>query len=605
MVYLLLQTHERCLDKPGQNPKELNPYWKNGGSGLPSEDKTDTVQSNFEGHSWILRSYKRALEQAKQKNVSFKEIAEKQWGSVEKIYSLLQSAGINPSQPDDSYSSDKKSLLYSRSNYDERNQVRGKHPGTSSMDTSSHFRKSSMGSRTFLRPGDTDLKLDSDDVYHSSKHNWKVNQEGVLIEKPTDKIEKLPEVEANVSVQDKISFSLGEEQVTEAMINAVSAKVIKAELTGNKDKVKLLQLELKELRLRKKRQDSQVNEDFVLDRMEKTVLLTSTDRLGRLMPAKLPSKGACGHGHSAKGKSKKYKRDEDYSLRALIEEERTITADDTYEAIAKMASKFVCSGPDNVIDDVLEMNSKSDPMKESKKMRLKVLTESRKMEQIMDTCKFCINSTRFNKHLMIAMGINTYISVPPYQSLTENHCLILPLEHTACSLQMDENVWSEVKLFQKGITRMFRDNNMDVIFTECYTNPTKKLHMYIDCIPIPKNEGSVAPMYFKKAILESDTEWAQNKKLIDTRQKRLKNSIPLGLPYFFVDFNNEGGFAHVIEDTSLFPHYFGKEVIGGLIDTEPRLWLKPPYESFEQQQAKSLKVIEMWKPYDWTKNLKQ
>lgn len=101
--------------------------------------------------------------------------------------------------------------------------------------------------------------------------------------------------------------------------------------------------------------------------------------------------------------------------------------------------------------------------------------------------------------------------------------------------------------------------------------------------------------------MESDTEWAQNKKLIDTRQKSLRNCVPLGLPYFFVDFNNEGGFAHVIEDSSLFPHYFAKEVIGGLIDAEPRLWLKPPFENFEQQKRKSLKIKEMWNPYDWTK----
>ncbi|CAH3184070.1 unnamed protein product, partial [Porites lobata] len=26
-----------CIDQPGQHPKELNPYWKDGGTGLPSE----------------------------------------------------------------------------------------------------------------------------------------------------------------------------------------------------------------------------------------------------------------------------------------------------------------------------------------------------------------------------------------------------------------------------------------------------------------------------------------------------------------------------------------------------------------------------------------
>lgn len=34
--------------------------------------------------------------------------------------------------------------------------------------------------------------------------------------------------------------------------------------------------------------------------------------------------------------------------------------------------------------------------------------------------------------------------------------------------------------------------------------------------------------------------------------------VPKGFPYFAVDFGNEGGFAHVIEDEQKFPHYFGK-----------------------------------------------
>lgn len=34
--------------------------------------------------------------------------------------------------------------------------------------------------------------------------------------------------------------------------------------------------------------------------------------------------------------------------------------------------------------------------------------------------------------------------------------------------------------------------------------------------------------------------------------------MPKGFPYFAVDFGNQGGFAHVIEDEVRFPYYFGK-----------------------------------------------
>lgn len=69
----------------------------------------------------------------------------------------------------------------------------------------------------------------------------------------------------------------------------------------------------------------------------------------------------------------------------------------------------------------------------------------------------------------------------------------------------------------------------------------------------------ISPLYlFQKAILESESEWAQNKKLVDTREKGLRGSIPKGLPYFNVEFGLDGGYAHVIEDEYAFPHYFGK-----------------------------------------------
>ena len=46
----------------------------------------------------------------------------------------------------------------------------------------------------------------------------------------------------------------------------------------------------------------------------------------------------------------------------------------------------------------------------------------------------------------------------------------------------------------------------------------------------------MAPLYYKKAILESDEQWSQNKKLVDTAGKGLRRSVPRGFPYFFVGF---------------------------------------------------------------------
>lgn len=52
-----------------------------------------------------------------------------------------------------------------------------------------------------------------------------------------------------------------------------------------------------------------------------------------------------------------------------------------------------------------------------------------------------------------------------------------------------------------------------------------------------------------QAIDEAESEWSQHnaKKIIDTRGKGLRASIPKNFPYFHVEFGLQGGYAHVID----------------------------------------------------------
>lgn len=62
----------------------------------------------------------------------------------------------------------------------------------------------------------------------------------------------------------------------------------------------------------------------------------------------------------------------------------------------------------------------------------------------------------------------------------------------------------------------------------------------------------------QKAILECEIEWSSNKKLVDLSGKGIRQAVPKGLPYFFVDFGLQPGYAHVIEDEKLFPQNFAQ-----------------------------------------------
>ncbi|XP_003383183.1 PREDICTED: CWF19-like protein 2 [Amphimedon queenslandica] len=627
---------EPLIDQAGQHPLELNPYWRKGGTGLPEqsdvkEDKKST-QIGDGGRSWLLRSYKRALERAEQEGRSIEEIAAVQWGSVDKLHEMLREAGIDPNNPDGHYKG--KRELYSRMER-HREVPYGRYERDSSRYSPREDKRERRRDR-FIKPsfeeGKSTVSLTNDE----SSNSWRKK----TIQLPTSLSPPPPPTVP--SVPDKPSSLLPSPSfppppppppppplVTSTQLNSLAAKIMKAEMFGDSSKVERLKNELKQLQELKSKQDlvqpkdkdrtthqTQRGGEERGEKGEEVVLLTKTDRHGNVRPLSRPSRSGYEgplSTHTGKGKRTKYFKDDDtHSLKSLLEAERLSSSDDTQAAILKMASKFVPSSSDRgdeTVDDVLDTaalhGKRKKQLKEEEREMRRAINENKRMMDKLDSCRLCFDSSQFEKHLLIAVGINVYLSLPSVQSLTDGHCLLVPMEHTQSSLLTDENVWSEFNLFRKGLTRMFADRDMDVVFMETYTSSKSHSHMIMECVPLPKEVGELAPMYYKKALQESDQEWSDNKKVIDTSKKGVRGSLPVGLPFFYVEFGTDGGYGHIIEDNSKFPHYFGKEVAGGMLDVEPRLWLKPHRESFERQKEKVLRFCEWWSPYDWTQKLRE
>ncbi|NXD27925.1 C19L2 protein, partial [Spelaeornis formosus] len=176
---------------------------------------------------------------------------------------------------------------------------------------------------------------------------------------------------------------------------------------------------------------------------------------------------------------------------------------------------------------------------EEEVQRRKAIREHQQLAACMEKCPYCFDSSELSKHLIIAIGTK-YIISESSAKLVKEHCF--------CFKQM----------FRNALEKMFEAKDLDCVFLETNMSMKKRYHMVYECIPLPKEVGDMAPVYFKKAIMESDEEWSMNKKLIDLSSKDIRKSVPKGLPYFSVDFGLQGGFAHVIEDQHNFPHYFGK-----------------------------------------------
>ncbi|PVV04566.1 hypothetical protein BB560_000933 [Smittium megazygosporum] len=272
-----------------------------------------------------------------------------------------------------------------------------------------------------------------------------------------------------------------------------------------------------------------------------------------------------------------------------------------------------------------------------------LLESYQKSEQASTKCIFCFNEIKDShdehsikssgvmapKVPVLAIGYYTYLSLPLTEPLTDGQCSINTIEHSpsGSSLVLDQDVWDEIRNFQKSLMMMFHEKGYGTIFMETNIPSYSKTgstsfnrHISIDCIPIPYKDSlfQSAPIYFKQAILSSDEEWSTHKKLYDTRIQKhesnglfkrggFKNSMSPKVPYFHVWFDLDGGYGHVIENSRFFPPYFGFEVVSGILNLPPSLFLKPKKVLFNQsQKSKAIKdfVTEFnWDKFDWTSGI--
>lgn len=47
---------------------------------------------------------------------------------------------------------------------------------------------------------------------------------------------------------------------------------------------------------------------------------------------------------------------------------------------------------------------------------------------------------------------------------------------------------------------MFESQNLDCVFMETHIYPRQQKHMVLECVPLPRELGDMAPIYFKVSI---------------------------------------------------------------------------------------------------------
>ncbi|RUS73566.1 hypothetical protein EGW08_018657 [Elysia chlorotica] len=425
----------------------------------------------------------------------------------------------------------------------------------------------------------------------------------------------------------------GQAQIlSEEELNELAAKILRAEIMGEDEVAADLKAKLEDARQRqsnsassgdnsraasfsyRRRVGGQDQGALTSDAGEADVVVLSRTSKGGMVRPVLGVSAETWGGSSGKKRRKTanthdlagertiyFEDDNKFDLKTLVEREKAGTAEDQNAMFSRLAGRSCERDLD--LDDMFVSKAarRQDDDQAANRDRAAAILEHQKINSAMEKCSRCFE--KVPKHLIIAIGSKSYLCLPPHRSLTEGHCLIVPMQHISSGTAMDEDVWTDVQRFRKGLVQMFQAQDKDLVVMETVLHFKHFPHTAIECIPLERETGELGPIYFKKAILDAGPEWADNKKLLSLREKDVRHVIPKGFPYFSVDFGLQGGFATVVEDEQTFPPYFGREIVGGMIDAEPALWRKPHKQSFEDQRQKVLKFEKMWRPFDWTQDL--
>ena len=471
-----------------------------------------------ENIAMMKRAVERVYDQAKFEKKSVKDIATARWGSYEKF--LQMEAKI--------------------SEYEKA--------GDSGLIESS--RKSSESSRP-SSGWKTDARREKDKQRYESKR------------------EKSPEKHEEIQVESKKVEDVQNEAATpmsEEEMNKLSAKIIKAEMMGQHEKAQKFKekLEAAKAANEERLKNGPPNDDPV------TVVLTRTDSKGLTRPIdadvnrsevrKLKGKAQT---HSEGQRVRYFADDDRYDLKQMFHREKTSTAEDQNLMMSRLAGKSVekTNDDDYSIDDMFVSRAAKKRSEEQDRVRERdaAIAEHQMMSKALDSCQYCFESSEFKKHLLVAVGKTCYVTLPWHYSLTQGHCFIVPMSHVKCATLLDEDVYAEMQSYRASLCSMFTQNDLDCVFFECAKGLKRHPHMIIECVPLPRDIGDMAPMYFQKAIDECESEWSHNKKLVKlTSEKNIRRSVPKGLPYFHVDFGMQNGIAHVIEDELEFPRNFAQ-----------------------------------------------
>lgn len=190
-------------------------------------------------------------------------------------------------------------------------------------------------------------------------------------------------------------------------------------------------------------------------------------------------------------------------------------------------------------------------------------------------CWFCLASPTARRHLIVDVGECAYLALA-HGPLTDDHTLIIPIEHLPATRCPNEDLASEIRRYQERLSRAYASFNAAPIFLSLQQNPIHHWHM--SCVAVDKD------------------------KIDDLQSFLIQRSAQLNYPLKVSEPTNEWFFKIILPNSTLsytfrdarefFPSQLGRQLIGEFLGVESaRLDWRQSGASFadEVRQVESLK----------------
>ena len=279
----------------------------------------------------------------------------------------------------------------------------------------------------------------------------------------------------------------------------------------------------------------------------------------------------------------------------LIKNKQLVQASDTNERLSNDAFRLLrapnplgAPGPGAETGAVL-VDGRPQPL-------VQVRAADPKKLHVLGKCRFCLANGLLKEYEILDANEHLFILQPNKTPFAGKHFLIVPVSHCVSMLESTETEYLQLQVSKKEIRRQVRAHGEDVLFIETSYRHLLQHHTMVDVLIGPSDSLEQAPIFFGKAFDDGGGEWRTNRRQVLLHKAGngslyvgLKKSIPVNLPYVHVEWSEDEGVVHLIENEETYDRSTVYDVFGSMIDIDP-LEAKQVKELLPQQMIQFKKT---------------